>query len=68
MTTKEIYIVELSTSEEAKAFKAFAKALKIKITKKNDIKAELTEAIDNLNLIKEGKSKAKPARTLLDEL
>lgn len=68
MTTHEIYIIEPSTSEEAKALKAFAKALKMKITKKTDIKTELSEAIDNLNLIKEGKLEAKPARTLLNEL
>lgn len=68
MATHEIYIIEPSTSEEAKALKAFAKALKMKITKKTDIKTELSEAIDNLNLIKEGKLEAKPARTLLNEL
>lgn len=68
MTTHEIYIIEPSTSEEAKALKAFAKALKMKITKKTDIKTELSEAIDNLNLIKEGKLEAKSARSLLNEL
>ena len=50
MTSHEIYIVEPATAEEAKALKAFAKTLKMKITKKNDFKSELVEAVDNLNL------------------
>ena len=65
MTTQEIYIVEPSTSEEAKALKAFAKALKMKITRQNtentdstdDVKASLKQAVTELNLIKEGKLK-----------
>ncbi|MFV0158626.1 hypothetical protein OBK24_09205 [Empedobacter falsenii] len=42
MKMQEIYIVEPSTSEEAKALRAFAKALKIKITKQNNL-----DSIDN---------------------
>lgn len=40
----------------------------MKITKKSDIKTELIQALDNLNLVKEGKLQAKPARALLNEL
>ncbi|MFV0195296.1 hypothetical protein [uncultured Empedobacter sp.] len=47
---QEIYIVEPSTSEEAKALRAFAKALKIKITKQNNL-----DSIDNFELSKEQK-------------
>lgn len=75
MTTQEIYIVEPSTSEEAKALKAFAKALKMKITRQNtetdsteDVKASLKQAVTELNLIKEGKLKGISAKELLDEL
>lgn len=76
MTTQEIYIVEPSTLEEAKALKAFAKALKMKITRQNtentdstdDVKASLKQAVTELNLIKEGKLKGISAKELLDEL
>lgn len=71
MTTQEIYIVEPSTSEEAKALKAFAKALKIKITKQNNssnIKEEISQAVSELNLIKNGKLKGISAKDLLNEL
>ena len=76
MTTQEIYIVEPSTSEEAKALKAFAKAWKMKITRQNtentdsteDVKASLKQAVTELNLIKEGKLKGISAKELLDEL
>lgn len=76
MTTQEIYIVEPSTSEEAKALKAFAKALKMRITRQNtentdsteDVKASLKQAVTELNLIKEGKLKGISAKELLDEL
>ncbi|WP_415541684.1 hypothetical protein [Empedobacter stercoris] len=47
MKMQEIYIVEPSTSEEAKALRAFAKALKIKITKQNNL-----NSIDNFELSK----------------
>ncbi len=50
MKMQEIYIVEPSTSEEAKALRAFAKALKIKITKQNNL-----DSIDNFELSKEQK-------------
>ena len=52
MTTQEIYIVEPSTSEEAKALKAFAKALKMKITKQNNssnIKDEISQAVNGVS-------------------
>ncbi len=76
MITNDVYIVEPSTPEEAKALKAFAKALKIKITKQNtedtdskeDIKTNLKQAVTELNLIKEGKLKGISAKNLLDEL
>jgi hypothetical protein len=71
MTTQEIYIVEPSTSEEAKALKAFAKALKIKITKQensSNIKKDISQAVTELNLIKEGKIKGLSAKELLNEL
>ncbi|GGF09663.1 hypothetical protein SAMN05443634_111132 [Chishuiella changwenlii] len=76
MTTQEIYIVEPSTSEEAKALKAFAKALKIKITRQNientdsveDVKTSLKKSVTELNLIKEGKLKGISTKDLLDEL
>ncbi|AJH14963.1 hypothetical protein HX057_15980 [Myroides odoratimimus] len=76
MITNDVYIVEPSTPEEAKALKAFAKALKIKITKQNtedtdskeDIKTNLKQAVTELNLIKEGKLKGISAKDLLDEL
>lgn len=50
MKMQKIYIVEPSTSEEAKALRAFAKALKIKITKQNNL-----NSIDNFELSKEQK-------------
>lgn len=50
MKMQEIYIVEPSTSEEAKALRTFAKALKIKITKQNNL-----DSIDNFELSKEQK-------------
>ncbi|AJA70102.1 hypothetical protein HX082_14210 [Myroides odoratimimus] len=76
MITNDVYIVEPSTPEEAKALKAFAKALKIKITRQNtedtdskeDIKTNLKQAVTELNLIKEGKLKGISAKDLLDEL
>lgn len=76
MTTPEIYIVEPSTSEEAKALKAFAKSLKMKITRQNtkstdstdDVETSLVQAISELNLIKEGKLKGISMKELLDEL
>ncbi|GAQ15505.1 hypothetical protein MODO_3201 [Myroides odoratimimus] len=76
MITNDVYIVEPSTPEEAKALKAFAKALKIKITKQNtedtdskeDIKTNLKQAVTELNLIKEGKLKGISTKDLLDEL
>lgn len=44
--------------------------LKIKqITqKKTELIVEIKEAVDNLNLVKKGKMKAKPLNDLLDEL
>ncbi|MDM1093023.1 hypothetical protein [Myroides odoratimimus] len=76
MITNDVYIVEPSTPEEAKALKAFAKALKIKITRQNtedtdskeDIKTNLKQAVTELNLIKEGKLIGISAKDLLDEL
>ena len=46
MTTPEIYIVEPSTSEEAKALKAFAKSLKMKITRQNTKSTNSTEDVE----------------------
>ena len=66
MTTQEIYIVE-----PAKALKAFAKALKMKITKQNNssnIKDEISQAVNELNLIKDGKLKGISTKELLNEL
>ena len=74
MSTQEIYIVEPSTSEEAKALKAFTKALKIKITRQSnsisskELKEHLKQAVSELNLIKEGKLKGTNAKDLLNEL
>jgi len=69
MTTQEIYIVEPSTSEEAEALKAFAKALKMKITKqKNPTKEGLKQAVNELNLIKDNKLSGISAKDLLNEL
>lgn len=69
MTIQEIYIVEPSTSEEAEALKAFAKALKMKITKhKNPTKEGLKQAVNELNLIKENKLNGISAKDLLNEL
>ncbi len=69
MTTQEIYIIEASTSEEAKALKAFAKALKMKIKKQtNPTKEGLKQAVNELNLIKENKLNGISAKDLLNEL
>lgn len=45
----------------------FAKAKPISPAKA-ELLEELKEAVDNLNLVKEGKMKARPARDLLDEI
>jgi len=74
MSSKDIFIITPSTSEEADALKAFIKALKLKfqIAKsekaKNEILSDLSEAIKELNLVKKGKAKARDAKELLDEL
>ena len=46
---------------------SFVKAKTIS-TEKAHILLELKEAVETLNLVKEGKVKAKPAKALLDEI
>ncbi len=72
MPTQDIFIIEPNTSEEADALKAFAKALKLKfqISKKDksEILLDLQEAVKELNLVKKGKTKARDAQEILNEL
>ncbi len=74
MQIQDIFIIEPSTSEEANALKAFAKALKLKFQiaknkeEQNEILSDLHEAVQGLNLIKKGKAKARDAKELLNEL
>lgn len=74
MSSKDIFIITPSTSEEANALMAFIKALKLKfqIAKsekaQNEILSDLSDAIEELNLVKNGKAKARDAKELLDEL
>ena len=46
---------------------SFAKAKKISPAKAQLLE-EIKEAVENLNLVKQGKMKARPAKELLDEL
>ena len=46
---------------------SFAKAKKISPEKAQFLE-EIKEAVENLNLVKQGKMKARPAKELLDEL
>ena len=74
MATQDLIIFEPTTSQEADVLKAFAKALKIKfeIAKRKEENTEiiqdLNEAVFELNLVKKGKTKARNARELIDEL
>ena len=74
MPTPDIFIIEPTTTEQAEALKAFAKALNIKFkTSKSakhekEILSDLQEAVTEMNLIKQGKKKARDARELLNEI
>lgn len=74
MQTQEIFIIEPDTSEQSDALKAFAKALKLKFqisknkTESNEILNSLERAVKELNLVKQGKAKARDAKELLNEL
>lgn len=74
MPTQDIFIFEPKTTEEAKALKAFAKALKLKFeisknkTHETEVLSDLKDAVNELNLVKRGKVKARNAREVLNEL
>ena len=62
---------KLTSSCFTAACKTFAKALKMKITKQNNssnIKDEISQAVNELNLIKDGKLKGISTKELLNEL
>ena len=76
MSTQDIFIIEPSTTEEANALKAFAKALKLKFqvskTKvsesKNEILSSIQQGLREVKLMEEGKLKATSAKEFLNEL
>lgn len=83
MSTKDIYIIETSTFEEARALKAFVKAMKLNFEVKKKINTskeaqinlnsdelyeDLKEAAEEVRLHKQGKIKLKTADKLLNEL
>lgn len=83
MSTKDIYIIETSTFEEARALKAFVKAMKLNFEVKKKINTskeaqinlnsdelyeDLKEAAVEVRLHKQGKIKLKTADKLLNEL
>lgn len=74
MSTRNIFIIEPSTSEESNAIKAFAKALKLKfkIAKTNESKSEILDNIQQgfkeVKLIEEGKLKSTTVEDFLNEL
>ncbi|MFV0553985.1 MAG: DUF2683 family protein [Mangrovibacterium sp.] len=76
MDTLEILTAHPQTREQASALKAVMKALKIKfmiskedsLVRENQLLEEIQEAVENLNLVKQGKLKARPAKELLHEL
>ncbi len=70
MSTKDIFIIETETFEEAKALKAFVKAMKLKMimSKKEEVYLNLEEAVEEYKLIKQNKLKGISAKDLLDEL
>jgi hypothetical protein len=53
---------------ELKKFKDIKIELNSLDTTKEEIKAGIRQAVSEMNLIKQGKSKARPARELLNEL
>lgn len=83
MSTQDIYIIETSTFEEARALKAFVKAMKLnfEVIKKintskeaqinlnsDELYEDLKEAAEEVRLHKQGKIKLKTADKLLNEL
>lgn len=83
MSTQDIYIIETSTFEEARALKAFVKAMKLNFEVKKKINTskeaqinlnsdelyeDLKEAAEEVRLHKQGKIKLKSADKLLNEL
>ena len=60
----------IKTFEEAKALKAFVKAMKLKMimSKKEEVYLNLEEAVEEYKLIKQNKLKGISAKDLLDEL
>lgn len=83
MSTQDIYIIETSTFEEARALKAFVKAMKLNFEVKKKINTskeaqinlnsdelyeDLKEAAEEVRLHKQGKIKLKTADKLLNEL
>ena len=73
MSSQKIYIIEPQTSEDARALKAFADAMKLKykISTIDEIRssvlADLEKSIKELNLIKKGKLEGGNGQDLLDE-
>ncbi|MEP7269208.1 MAG: hypothetical protein ABI844_16425 [Saprospiraceae bacterium] len=67
-----------ATSEQIDAFKAFGKALKVKLIVQKELKLKkiakikesrvLKQVVKDINLIKQGKLKARPIEDLLNEL
>jgi|GEM_PF-2844713 hypothetical protein len=83
MSTQDIYIIETSTFEEARALKAFVKAMKLNFEVKKKINTskeaqinlnsdelyeDLKEAAEEVRLHKQGKIKLKTADKLLNQL
>lgn len=72
MKTPDIIITHPGNEDKFEALKAVLKALKIKFeipnTKKTRFLKELKQAVDEVNLIKAGKKKAKPLSEFLNEL
>ena len=66
MITNDVYIVEPSTPEEAKALKAFAKALKIKITKQNTEDTDSKQNTEDTDSKEDIKTNLKQAVTELN--
>lgn len=66
MTTLTLHT---NNKEQLSAFKAMAKALNVPIEEKStNLLDELKEAVNEINLIKEGKLKGKPIQELLSNV
>lgn len=72
----EAIVIHPDSAEQLKTVKAVLKALNVRFEKKtvshtnanNQFLSELEQAVNEVNLIKAGKLKGRPAEDLLDEL